>query len=131
MQANSKGPITDINVTPLVDVCLVLVIIFMAVAAFTLQAGIEVATTRLGAAKGKAALSENVRVMLDDKGVLRVNGRKISWDKLDQTLREALMKSRDKLVSLDASPQATVGQVVEILDASKQNGARRLALMDQ
>ena len=131
MQTGSQGSITEINVTPLVDVCLVLVIIFMVIAPFVLQAGIEIATTRVGAAKGKVAMGENVRVLLNDKGGLRVNGRKVSWEELGQVLREAIAVSRDKLVSLDASRKAKVGQVVEILDTSKQNGALRLALVNQ
>ena len=48
-----KGPMAYINVTPLVDVCLVLVIIFMVISPFAMQAGIEVASSRKGAMKGE------------------------------------------------------------------------------
>ncbi|MEE8424655.1 MAG: biopolymer transporter ExbD, partial [Elusimicrobiota bacterium] len=82
-------------------------------------------------AKGKAALNKNVRVRLDDKGILRINGKKTAWDQLDAALRAALAKSQDKLVSIDASGKARVGQVVEVLDAAKQNGAKRLALLNK
>ena len=47
----SAAAITDINVTPLVDVCLVLVIIFMVIAPMAMQSGIEVASSKVGAAK--------------------------------------------------------------------------------
>ena len=129
--SSSKGPICDINVTPLVDVCLVLVIIFMVISPFVMQAGIEVASTRVGAAKGKAALSKNVRVKLDDNGILRVNGKETPWSEMGPAIKAALADSQDRLVSVEASPKAHVGQVVDILDASKQNGAKRLALMNQ
>lgn len=128
--SNSKGPICDINVTPLVDVCLVLVIIFMVIAPFALQAGIEVASTRVGAAQGKASLSQNVRVKLDDNGMIHVNGRKTPWDEMGAVIKTALAKSKDGLVSIEASPKAHVGQVVDVLDACKQSGAKRLALMN-
>ena len=127
----AAGPITDINVTPLVDVCLVLVIIFMVIAPFALQAGIEVASTRMGAAKGLAAVNRNVRVKIDAQGRLQVNEAPVGWDALAPTLRQALNRSVDKLVSLDAAAQVEVGEVVEVLDISKQEGARRLALLNQ
>ncbi|MFA6578369.1 MAG: biopolymer transporter ExbD [Elusimicrobiota bacterium] len=127
---SSQGPITDINVTPLVGVCLVLVIIFMVIAPFALQAGIEVSSTRMGAAKGKAALERNVRVLLDEKRRLQINGEAVSWEDFDAKLRAAVSRSADKLVSVDASPKAQVSDVVEILDMAKQNGARRLALLN-
>ena len=57
---DDQEAITDINVTPLVDVALVLVIIFMAVSPFMLQAGIVVSESKAGAATGKASLDENV-----------------------------------------------------------------------
>lgn len=129
----ARGPsaITDINVTPLVDVCLVLVIIFMVIAPFAMQSGIEVASTRKGAAKGEAALDRNVSVTLDEKGRLSVDGKPASWEELGPRLAEALARSRDKLVSVTASPKAEVGRVVAVLDASKQGGARRLALVNR
>ncbi|MBI4376095.1 MAG: biopolymer transporter ExbD [Elusimicrobia bacterium] len=125
-----QGAITDINVTPLVDVCLVLVIIFMVLAPMAMQAGIEVASSRKGAAKAVAALKENVVVVLDAKGGVKVNGRAVRWEELPGALKSALEASKDKMLSLDASPKANVGQVVEILDASKQGGAKKLALLN-
>ena len=53
------GEIVDINVTPLVDVCLVLVIIFMVVSPFAIQSGIQVLQTKAKAAVGKVADSED------------------------------------------------------------------------
>jgi biopolymer transport protein ExbD len=130
MKADTTGQITDINVTPLVDVCLVLVIIFMVLAPFAMQAGIEIASTKMGAAKAETSLKENVSVLLDAKGIIKVNGKTVGWPELGQAITRALGTSRDKLVSLNASPDATVGQVVEILDTSKQSGAKRLAVLN-
>ena len=130
MKHASPGPICDINVTPLVDVCLVLVIIFMVISPFAMQAGIEVASSRKGAMKAHAALSRNVNVVLDDKGRVKVDGKEVQWAELGSVLKLKIETSKDRLVSLDASPKANVGQVVEILDASKQGGAKRLALIN-
>lgn len=127
----SAPAITDINVTPLVDVCLVLVIIFMVIAPMAMQSGIEVAGSKAGAAKGEAALSENVTVVLDEKDRVTVNGRGVKWAELGDIVAAALKKSKDGLVSVDATPKAEVGRVVEILDTIKQRGARRVALLNR
>ena len=123
-------PITDINVTPLVDVCLVLVIIFMVISPLAMQAAIEVASSKARAAKGQTAIIDNVRVDLDEKGGLRVNGRNVQWDQLGYAVKHALSASKDKLVGVNAAPGAKVGQVVEVLDVSRQSGAARLALLN-
>jgi len=128
-RSQAAAAITDINVTPLVDVCLVLVIIFMVIAPMAMQAAIEVAGSRKGAAKGESAVAQNVTVALDDKGKLSVNGRTVAREELEGAIAKALTKSKDRLVSVDASPKADVGRVVDVLDSAKQSGAKRVALL--
>ncbi|MBI4345961.1 MAG: biopolymer transporter ExbD [Elusimicrobia bacterium] len=128
-QQSEDGEITDINVTPLVDVCLVLVIIFMAVAPFAVTAGIKVLETRAKAAEGKTAATENVQVKLTVEGKLTINGKPATFDGLPQALLEAITNSKDKMVIVTADVKNKVGQVVTILDTAKQNGAQKLAIM--
>jgi biopolymer transport protein ExbD len=128
--SSNNSIITDINVTPLVDVCLVLVIIFMVVSPLAMQASIEVASTRVGAPKAQAALTKNVDVVLDARGGVTVNGAVVSWINLPQALKKAISRSHDRMVGLKASPKAPLGRVVEILDDAKQNGAKKVALIN-
>jgi biopolymer transport protein ExbD len=125
------GAITDINVTPLVDVCLVLVIIFMVISPMVMTSGIEVSGSKVGAAKGEAAIAQNVTVVLDEKGKMTVNGKTVKREDLATALEAVIPKSKDKLVSVDATPKAEVGMVVEILDTAKQKGAKRVALLNR
>ncbi len=128
---NEGDEITDINVTPLVDVSLVLVIIFMAVAPFAVTAGIKVLESKARAAEGKASASENVQVRLSAEGALTINGRAASFDGLFKALEEALAAAKDKMVLVTADEKNKVGQVVEILDSAKQAGALKLAIMKE
>jgi biopolymer transport protein ExbD len=130
-QTEDGGEITDINVTPLVDVCLVLVIIFMAVAPFAVQAGIKVLESKAKASQGKTAASENVQVKLTVDGRLTINGRKASFENLQAELLDAIANSKDKMVVITADSKNRVGQVVEILDTAKQSGAVKLAIMKE
>jgi biopolymer transport protein ExbD len=122
-------PITAINVTPLVDVCLVLVIIFMAVAPMAITLGIKVLETRPGNAEGKASVDENVQIRVALDGSITVNGTKTDGLTFRGVLAGALARSKDKMVIVTADAKNKVGLVVSVLDASKQAGALKLAVM--
>lgn len=124
-----EEPITSINVTPLVDVCLVLVIIFMAVAPMAVTLGIKVLETHPGAAEGKASLDENVQIRVSLDGSITVNGTKTDGMTFRGVLVDALARSKDKMVIVTADAKNKVGLVVSVLDASRQAGAQKLAVM--
>ncbi|OGS11898.1 MAG: hypothetical protein A2234_09160 [Elusimicrobia bacterium RIFOXYA2_FULL_58_8] len=125
----SEDPITDINLTPLVDVSLVLVIIFMAVAPFAIQAGIKVLQSKASAQVGKVSMSESVQVKLTKDGLLTLNGRALAREDYPAAVGTALLKSPDKFVIVKADTDNKVGQVVGLLDDAKQAGALKMALM--
>lgn len=122
-------PITAINVTPLVDICLVLVIIFMAIAPFALTIGIKVLESRAKAAEGKSSVEENVQVKLSAQGEITVNGAAVKPEALRPEIEKALVSSKDKMVVITADETNRVGQVVEILDTAQQAGALKLAIL--
>ncbi len=117
------------NITPLVDVSLILVIIFMVTAPMLMQAGIRVLESKTGVAVGKHAASENICINLKASGELTLDGKRVSWKSLSGELRKALRKSKDKLVAITAEKENMVDDVVRILDISRQNGAKKLAIM--
>ncbi|MCX5776191.1 MAG: biopolymer transporter ExbD [Candidatus Firestonebacteria bacterium] len=122
-------PIADINITPLVDVCLVLVIIFMVTANFTMQGGINLTQSALGAASGKQSTEENVKIILTKDDKILLNGRLISKDNLESELRAGIAKSRDKLVTIVADKANRVESVVDVMDLAKQAGALKLSVL--
>ena len=126
---NSEDPITDINLTPLVDVSLVLVIVFMAVAPFALQAGIKVLQSKASAQVGKVSVSDSVQVKLSREGRLTLNGAEVAREAYPQAVANALEKSPDKFVIVKADTENRVGQVVALMDEARQAGALKLALM--
>ena len=129
--SNQKAdePIVDINVTPLVDVCLVLVIIFMAVAPMAMTWGITVLHSKAKAAEGKASIEENVQVKLTVDGKVTVNGAAVPEGGLAGKISEALARSKDKMVTVSADDGNRVGQVVDIMDTAKQAGAAKVAIL--
>jgi len=120
---------TRINLTSLVDVALTLVIIFMMTAPFTMQNKIAVSSSKLGAAKGETALTENVNVTLTQEGKIKVNGKDVPEAQFPAVVKTAISKSKNRMVILLASPKNNIRQVVDILDCSKQQGAQKVALL--
>lgn len=129
--AADEEPITDINVTPLVDVSLVLVIIFMAVSPFMLQAGLQVSESKAGAAAGKQSLEGNIQITLTEDNKILVNGEEVTVSDLLSILKERIPKSKDGLVTVQAEKTNRVGQVVELLDIAKQAGAKKVAILNK
>jgi biopolymer transport protein ExbD len=117
------------NVTPLVDVSLTLVIIFMITCPLIMQAGIKVLESRTSVGVGKVGVEENVRVDLKANKELFVNGEKVDWERLGEVLREKIALSKDRMVILTADNENKVGEVVRILDIAKQNGSKKLAIL--
>lgn len=127
--SKNEEPITAINVTPLVDVCLVLVIIFMAVAPMAVTLGIKVLETRPSAAEGKASVDENVTIKIALDETITINGAKTDPLTFRRQLFEALARSKDRMVVVTADAGNRVGLVVRVLDESRQAGALKLAVM--
>jgi len=125
----SDDAITDINVTPLVDVSLVLVIIFMAVAPFAVQSGIKVLQSKASAQVGKVSMSESIQVKLNAAGRITLNGAEVGLPDFPAAVAAALAASKDKFVIIKADDANRVGDVVELMDTAKQSGAAKMALM--
>ena len=119
------GVVAEINITPLTDVFLVLLVIFMV-------------TTSVVANQGKnidlpgAAVSDHtpqgVTVEVTPDGQIAVNDVAVSSDDLYRVLSAALANSREKVVILRGDKAVLLGQAVNILDVAQQAGAQGIAL---
>jgi biopolymer transport protein ExbD len=119
------GVVAEINITPLTDVFLVLLVIFMV-------------TTSVVANQGKnidlpgAAVSDHtpqgVTVEVTPDGQIAVNDVAVSNDDLYRVLSAALENSREKVVILRGDKAVLLGQAVNILDVAQQAGAQGIAL---
>jgi biopolymer transport protein ExbD len=122
-----EEPITDINITPLVDVCLVLVIIFMVTAPMMSEPPIKVqlpaAHTREGEEKDKILLT------LSKEGEYAVDYEKFSDAKaMQERLKEKLLESYSKLVILRADENALHGKLTDLMARAKDAGALSLTI---
>jgi len=119
-------PLAEINVTPLVDVMLVLLIIFM-VTAPMLAAGIKV---NLPSARTAAPLEakEPVVVVVARDGALSVGKDPVSRETLAAAVRAKLGAS-NAIVQLKGDRDAAYGDVVSVMDELAANGISRIAIV--
>lgn len=118
--------ISGINVTPLVDVMLVLLIIFMVTATYIVKETIEVDLPR--AASGGETLGTTLTFVLDKDGTLYVDGAESSFDAARAQVREALTQDKDARAIISADKACSHGQVVEIIDLVKTEGLVKFAI---
>ena len=122
-----KGPMSEINVTPLVDVMLVLLIIFMVTAPMMAQ-GVKVA---LPDAEAEAMDSP------DDKIVLTITAQKKAFigktevpiDRLEQVLSRNAKIQKDQEIFLHADHSLPYGFIVQVMAAAQKGGAKNIGMV--
>jgi biopolymer transport protein ExbD len=119
--------VAEINITPLTDVFLVLLIIFMVTSSVLSQMGIQVQLPKSNQAS-ESNQSPGVIVTVNSEGQIFVNGSPVDDAKLGATLQAALAKSADKTVILEGDRRAVLGTIVHVMDEGKKAGASRFAV---
>lgn len=123
--------LSEVNVIPLADLSLVLLIILMVISPMIMQSMIKVQATRATAVKSLAQHPPEPPLILaiNPNGIF-LNTMKIdSMLDLSTRLAQALGQREDKTVLITADPAVVHGHVVEILDLVKQQGAEKIALL--
>ena len=128
--AEEESAINDINVTPLVDISLVLVIIFMVTAPMVVQSGIVVNSSKVTESYGKSTRDESIQIKITKKAIM-INNNKVSDESFFPTLKNLLGHNKKKLVTVTCDRDVMHGRLVSVLDTSKMAGAKTLALMDE
>ena len=129
MDAGSKkGPRGDINVTPLVDVVLVLLIIFMVLTPSTLK-HLTATVPKQAEEDTPQPPGETILVEYTAKRELSINGEPVAPEALAERLADRLRYDRQKVVFFRAEDEAPYGEVVRLMDLARGSGARTLAVV--
>lgn len=123
---DADGSITGINITPLVDVVLVVLIIFMATAPMIARRAIRVEVPRV--AKSDRSATDALAVALDANSKLTLSGKPTTLEDLKKVLSAATAAKPDQPVTLSADKTLPYGDVAELLDAVRSAGVKKVGL---
>ena len=129
MQLGSKGGVkSDINVTPLVDVMLVLLIIMMIIAPM-LQKGVDVKLPTASNTQDKPETQDQTVVAVTADGRMHLNGIPQADNDLPQRIQDTLETKKEKVVYLKADQDASYGRVMAAFDALRKAQVENIGLI--
>ena len=122
----------EMNVTPLVDVVLVLLIIFMVITPLlSKQFWVHLPEERKEDHPPPPASDAPIVVTVTKDGTIRVNRDEVSLDELDTKLRRALAARGQRTAFFDAEDDALFGRAAEVLDHMRGGGATTIAVLSE
>jgi biopolymer transport protein ExbD len=129
MSKNQGGGVfADINITPLTDIFLVLLIIFMVTTAVTIESAAHVDLPKASAPAASTDKPKGIIVTYNDQHQVFLNDKQVTEAELVPQLHDALQNSTDKIVIFQGDPKVILGDMVRILDKAKQAGAEAIAI---
>jgi biopolymer transport protein ExbD len=125
-QSGAQGPIVGINVTPMVDVVLVLLIIMMVSATYIVQQSLKVELPKT--ATSDEAASSPAAVTITREGAFFYGGSPVDEGQLVSHLRAAVQTNADVNLIVTADERALHGSVVHVIDLAKVEGISKFAI---
>ena len=124
----TRSSLAEINITPLVDVVLVLLVIFM-ITAPVLQSGIEVAVPKTRTVR--EITEQRVVVTIDREGGIFVGDTPVNIHEIGQRLHQSNVDPSKQVIYLRADERVTFGIFASVMDAVKQAGITNISIVTQ
>jgi len=127
-EGDEMTDMAEINVTPLVDVMLVLLIIFMITAPMLTQ-GLDVALPEAEGKSFELATNNPAKITVTTSGAVYVDGAPVGSENLELSLGPMLRTRRVKRALLEADEGVPYGRVVAVLDVMNRAGVEQLGMI--
>jgi biopolymer transport protein ExbD len=119
---------SEINMTPLIDIMLVLLIIFMVTSSISFESGMDINLPESKNPNGAIQEGSAVIVSMDAQGNLVIQGEKVLAEEFVLALKKVLDQEKTTTVILEGDSAAQLGKVVEVMDLAKEAGATHFSM---
>ena len=124
---DEENIVAEINMTPLIDIMLVLLIIFMVTSSAALESGLDIVLPKTQITNEKKQ-DEILIITLDKDGKVALQGKVVTDAELPEKLVSALKELKTDSVILEGDTKAFLGKAVEIMDLAKSAGAKNFSI---
>lgn len=118
--------ISEINVTPFVDVVLVLLVIFMVTAPMLVREQMNVNLPK--AESGEKSASEQIAIVVDKEGIVHIQKKLVTFEQIDSEIKTLLQSNPNAQAVISADQESKHGDVVRVMDMVKKAGLTRFAI---
>jgi biopolymer transport protein ExbD/biopolymer transport protein TolR len=132
IKVGGKGAVSDINVTPMVDIMLVLLIIFMVITPMlTKDHPVDMAKAEYPREMADADKEDAVVIAVDRTGKLFLGSTPLELDEVTVKVKDKIANREPKTVYLKADARSKYGDVVKVVDNVRAAGVEQLGLLAQ
>lgn len=118
---------SEINMTPLIDIMLVLLIIFMVTSTAALESGLDIELPKTQITNEKKQ-DEILIITLDKDGKVAIAGKSIADADLGESIASSLKSLKTESVILEGDTKAYLGKAVQLMDLAKSAGAKNFSI---
>jgi biopolymer transport protein ExbD len=122
---SDPGIVAEINITPLTDIFLVLLIIFMVTSSVMSQMGVDV---NLPAASNSTSQSQPEGIIVTLMKINEIDVPNNDMGAFENGLRSAFSRTKSRLVILEGDRQAFLGSAIQVMDSARKAGAEKFAI---
>jgi biopolymer transport protein ExbD len=124
---DGENIVAEINMTPLIDIMLVLLIIFMVTSTAALESGLDIELPKTQVTNEKPT-GEILIVTLDKEGKVALQGKTVTDAELPAKIASMLKELKTESVILEGDTKAYLGKAVELMDIAKSAGAKNFSI---